>query len=202
MMNKFSKKIINQIDRKMKRITLIMIAVLMAFSSYAAGDILTLNNGKKFEVKVKRIKDCSVICKARGQKFEIPASDIFSLQFENTTDKVYIRYLKMLDQNPDLCMQGKLDAKNYHGKKGVHVVLGFLFGPFAMLGTALANPSPYNGKRTQLMSKNKDHFSNLEYLSCYKKTAKNQLIKMEATGWASSIVLSFSIMLTVILLFN
>ncbi len=185
----------------MKRITLIMIAVLIAFSSYA-GDILTLTNGKKFEVKVKRIKDCSVICKAEGQKFEIPASDIFSLQFENTKDKVYIRYLKMLDQNPDLCMQGKHDAKNYHGKKGVHVVLGFLFGPFAMLGTALANPSPDNGKRTQLMSKNKDHFSNLEYLNCYKKTAKSQLIKMEATGWASSIVLSFSIMLTVILLFN
>ncbi|MFT5824411.1 MAG: hypothetical protein ACI8ZM_005679 [Crocinitomix sp.] len=172
----------------MKQITLTMIAILVAFSSYA-GDILKLNNEQQFEGKVKRIKDCSVIFKADGQKYEIPASDIFSLQFENTDDKVYTNYLKMLDQDPNLCMQGRLDAENYHGKKGGHVVLGFLFGPFAMLGTALANPTPAKGKQTYMMSKNKDNFNDLEYLSCYKKKAKGQLIGMEAIGWGAWILL-------------
>ena len=176
----------------MKKITLTMIAILFAFSSFA-GDILTLNNEKQFEGKVKRIKDCSVIFKADGKKYEIPASEIFSLQFENTKNKVYTSYLKMLDQDPNLCMQGRLDAKNYHGKKGGHVVLGFLFGPFAMLGTALANPTPDKGKQTYMMSKNKEHFSDLEYLSCYKKKAKGQLIGMEAIGWGVAILLSLVI---------
>lgn len=172
----------------MKQITLTMIAILVAFFSFA-GDILKLNNEQQFEGKVKRIKDCSVIFKADGQKYEIPASEIFSLQFENTDDKVYTNYLKMLGQDPNLCMQGRLDAENYHGKKGGHLVLGFLFGPFAMLGTALANPTPDKGKRTYMMSKNKEKFNDLEYLSCYKKKAKGQLIGMEAIGWGIYILL-------------
>ena len=173
----------------MKKITLTMIVILFASFSSFAGDILTLNNKKQFEGKVKRIKHCSVIFKAGGQKYEIPASEIFSLQFENTDDKVYTNYLKLLEEDPNLCMQGRLDAENYHGKKGGHVVLGFLFGPFAMLGTALANPTPDKGKQTYMMSKNKEHFDDLEYLSCYKKKAKGQLIGMEAIGWGAWLLL-------------
>ena len=58
-----------------------------------------------------------------------------------------------------------------------------------MLGTALANPTPDKGKRTYEMSKNKKHFDDLEYLSCYKKKAKGQLIGMEAIGWGAWILL-------------
>jgi hypothetical protein len=149
----------------MKRLTLTFIAILIAASSFA-GDILTLNNEKQFEGKVKRIKDCSVIFKVDGQKFEIPASEIFSLQFENKHNKIYTNYLELLKQDPNLCLQGRLDAENYHGKKGGHFALGVLFGPFAMIGTALATPTPQNGKRTYMMSKNKDNFNNPEYLRC------------------------------------
>ena len=86
-------------------------------------------------------------------------------------------------------MKGKLDAENYHGKKGGHFILGMAFGPFAMIGTALSNPTPEKGKRTYMMSENKANFNDLEYLSCYKKQAKRQLITMEGLGWATWILI-------------
>jgi len=174
--------------RKMKKITLTITATLFAIASFA-GDILTLNNEMVFEGKVTKIKDCAVVFKADGNKYIVPASEIFSLQFENTEDKVYTEYMKMADGDPNKCLNGRLDAENYHGKKGGHFVLGVLFGPFAMIGTALANPTPEKGKQTYMMSKNKEQFSDPEYLSCYKKKAKGQLIGMEALGWGAWILL-------------
>lgn len=173
----------------MKKITLSLLAVLILFSSYA-GDILKLNNQQHFEGKVKKITNCAIIFTVEGQRYEVPASEIFSLEFENTEDKVYTNFLKLLDQDPNLCLQGSLDAENFHGKKAGHFVLGFLFGPFAMLGTLLANPTPNKGKQTYMMSQNKDNFNNLEYISCYKKKAKGQLIGMEAIGWGAWILLA------------
>jgi len=172
----------------MKKITLTLTAILIATSSFA-GDILTLNNEMVFEGKVTKIKNCAVVFKADGKKFIVPSSEIFSVQFENTEDKVYTEYMQMADGDPNKCLSGRLDAENYHGKKGGHFVLGALFGPFAMIGTALANPTPEKGKQTYMMSKNKDQFSDPEYLSCYKKKAKGQLIGMEALGWGAWILL-------------
>ncbi|MDO9615988.1 MAG: hypothetical protein Q7J86_15885 [Bacteroidota bacterium] len=100
-----------------------------------------------------------------------------------------MEYLKMADGDPNKCMNGRVDADNYHGKKGGHFVLGVLFGPFAMIGTALSNPTPEKGSNTFVMSKNKDQFSDPEYLSCYRSKAKGQLIGMEALGWGAWILL-------------
>jgi hypothetical protein len=174
--------------KTMKKTTLTLTAILFAIASYA-GDILRLNNEMVFEGKVTKIKDCEVVFKADGKKFIVPTSVIFSLQFENTADKIYTDYMEMADSDPNKCLNGRLDAENYHGKNGGHFVLGVLFGPFAMIGTALANPTPEKGKQTYMMSKNKDQFNDPEYLSCYKKKAKGQLIGMEALGWGAWILL-------------
>lgn len=154
-----------------------------------AGDILTLNNEKVFEGKITRIKDCSVVFKSDGKKYTVPAADIISVQFENTDDKTYTEYMKLAESEPNKCLNGKLDAENFHGKKGGHFVLGVLFGPFAMIGTALANPTPDKSNKTLMMSKNKDQFSDPEYLSCYRSKAKGSLIGMEALGWGAWILL-------------
>ena len=69
----------------MKKITLTLIASFFAIASFA-GDILTLNNKMVFEGKVSKIKDCAVVFKSEGNKYIVPASEIFSLQFENTED--------------------------------------------------------------------------------------------------------------------
>ena len=172
----------------MKKILLTITAILFAITSFA-GDLLTLNNKMVFDGKVTKIKDCAVVFKADGHKYTVPASEIFSVQFENAKDKVYTDYVQMADADPNNCLNGRLDAENYHGKKGSHFVLGAIFGPFAMIGTALANPTPEKGKQTYMMSKNKDQFNDPEYLSCYRKQARGQLIGMEALGWGTWILL-------------
>ncbi len=177
----------------MKKITLSLTILLFVISAHA-GDILTLNNDLVFDGKVTKIKKCDVVFKSGKNKYVIPASEIHSIQFENVGDKVYTQYLKISEGDPDKCFSGKLDADNYHGKKGGHFVLGVLFGPFAIIGTALANPTPDKGKRTYNMSQNRELFSDPEYISCYRKKAKGKLIGAEALGWGAWVL--FSLMVT------
>ena len=172
----------------MKKLTLSLTATLFAITVFA-GDILTLNNEMIFEGKVTKIKNCVIVFKSEGNKYLVPANEIFSLEFEDTNDKVYTKYMALAEEEPNKCLSGRLDAENYHGKKGGHFVLGALFGPFAMIGTALSNPTPERGSETMMMSKNKDQFSDAEYLSCYKKKAKGQLIGMEGLGWGAIVLL-------------
>jgi hypothetical protein len=173
----------------MKKILLTSVAALLITATTFAGDILTLNNSLIFDGKVVKIKNCVVVFKSNGQKYFVPSEEISSIQFENTEDKVYREYLALSDDDPNTCLNGRLDAENYHGKKGGHFVLGVLFGPFAMIGTALANPTPEKGRQTYLMSKNKEEFTDPEYLSCYRKKARGQLVGMEALGWGAWILI-------------
>jgi hypothetical protein len=172
----------------MKKIKFTVFASLFSLALFA-GDILTLNNQMVFDGKITKIKNCAIVFKSKGTKYIVPASEISSIIFENINDKIYTDYLKMASNDPNKCLNGSTDAESYHGKKGGHFVLGVLFGPFAMIGTALSNPTPERGKQTMMLSKNKDQFSDPEYLSCYKRKAKGQLIGMEGLGWAAWILL-------------
>lgn len=154
-----------------------------------AGDILSLGNGMTFEGKVLKIKACTIIFKANGKKYEVPVDDISYIKFENEDDKVYTSYLEMSQTNPDACLSGSTDAANFHGKRGGHFVLGFLFGPFAIIGTALANPTPYKGKETLYLSKNQDQFNDPSYLTCYRRKAKASLINSELLGWGTYLII-------------
>jgi hypothetical protein len=175
---------------KNKNATLLTIlGILFSFASFA-GDILTLNNEMVFEGKITKIKGCSIVFVANHAQFVIPATEIYSIQFEDTEDKVYRKYMEMRESSMDNCFAGRLDAQLYHGKKGGHFVLGVLFGPFAMIGTALANPTPDKSRKNTERSKNKDLFGDPEYIQCYKKKAKGQLIGAEALGWGSYLLLA------------
>ena len=96
-----------------------------------------------------------------------------------------------LPDGENKCLNGQMDAENFHGKKGGHFALGFLFGPFAMIGTALANPTPYNSSNMIMMVDDRDDpkFSDPVYLDCYKKKAKTSLIGVEGLGWLSWILI-------------
>ena len=172
-----------------------IIALIFLFYSqisFAFNDIITLNNNMSFQGKVTKIKNCEVSFKVDGEKYSIPSSEIFSIEFANINNKTYTNYLKISENEPDNCLNGTLDAEFYHRKKGGHFVLGVLFGPFAMIGTALANPTPDRGRNTYSMSNNKDLFTDPQYISCYKKKAKTQLITAEALGWAAWILIILS----------
>lgn len=157
---------------------------MISVNTYAA-DIITLTNAHQLQGKVLNIRNRQVTFSIDESTFLIPSGDIYSIQFENPENKIYQRYLSKLkaDESLEKCMNARNDAQQLHGKKGGHFVLGVLFGPFAMLGTALANPNPLNGRNTPLLSSHKNQFNDPEYLACYKKKAKGQLIGMEGLGW-------------------
>ena len=150
-------------------------------------DILTLVNGKSFEGNVIKVKPCQIVFKVKKKKFEIPAKDIFSIKFADPNDPKYKNYLELDD--PDKCMKGQVDAEMFHGKAGLHIFLGALFGPLAMLGVAAGDPSPSNGNSTYLMSENKNLFSDPNYLMCYKKKAKGKNFGNTGIGWAAGFLL-------------
>ncbi len=168
----------------MNKITLSLLTLLLSLGCFGS-DILVLNNEMAFEGKVVRIKGCSVVFKAAGQKYIIPASDIYCLQFEDVQDKVYTKYMELADSDPSKCLKADDDAHLLHGKKGGHFMLGFLFGPFAIVGTLLSTPVPYRGKNTYMLSQNRHLFKDPEYLKCYMKRARQDLIAAEVLGWAA-----------------
>jgi len=171
-----------------KTISITFLALILY--TVEARDILTLSNEMVFEGKVLKIKDCMVTFKSNKIKYKVPASDIFSIQFGNIEDKVYTKYLNMTKHKTEECFRGITDAENYHKKKGGHFVLGLLFGPFAMLGTAIiANPTPEKGRLTYSKSENIDQFNDPEYLGCYRKKARLQLLAAETLGWVISTIL-------------
>lgn len=96
-------------------------------------------------------------------------------------------------KDPGKCLKGRQDADMYHGKGGAHFALGALFGPFAIIGAALANPTPQKGNETLQLSENQDMFDNPEYLQCYKKKAKKKNVGTAALGWLSWIILLLAI---------
>ena len=176
----------------MKKLILSLLIVVTVISAQAF-DKLTLTNGMQFQGDVVKVKAFSVMFKTEVGKVEVPAKDIYSVEFENPNDEQFVEYLAVLDSasSADNCANGKMDAKKYHGKKGGHFVLGFLFGPFAVIGTAIgANPTPYNAKNKVALSQslNKDQFTDAEYLMCYKREAKKRLILVECAGFGGRVI--------------
>jgi hypothetical protein len=162
--------------------------ILISFS-VSAKDVLVLNNQMTFEGKITKIKGCKVTFRAEGRKYDVPAGEIFMIQFEDTSDKIYNAYLALADNDPEKCMKGQMDAEMYHGKIFGHVALGILFGPFAVIGAAVASPSPRTGTNTYMLSQNRELFSDPAYLMCYQKKARTRNATYAAVGWASWILL-------------
>jgi hypothetical protein len=166
---------------------------LIAQNNYE--EVLYLKNGSVIRGLItEHIPDQSIKIQTNDKNiFVYQISEIDKITKELRTSSLNDQYQisngNQTNDNSSKCLKGQLDAENYHGKKGTHFALGVLFGPFAMIGTAVSEPTPQRGKRTLIMSKNKDQFNDPIYLSCYKKKAKGQLIGMEALGWGAWLLL-------------
>lgn len=170
----------------MKRVFFVLF-VLMTVQMAWAGDVVKLVNERTFTGEVKRIDDCQVVFKTQGQRYFIPAQDILFIRFEDPHNPILVDYQAMSD--PDKCMKGHRDADLYHGKAGLNIAMGVLFGPFAVIGAALTNPRPERGKETMMLSQNKELFDDAEYLQCYKKKAKRQNAGNAALGWLAWVLI-------------
>ncbi|MCL3779670.1 hypothetical protein EMN47_04615 [Prolixibacteraceae bacterium JC049] len=173
----------------MKKTLTTLLVLFIALTTFA-NDAVTLKNNMTFSGEVLRIKKNHIVFKANNEKYKIPHEDLSSVYLEDQNGRLYRKLLELEKRNEEAQpinkkMAAKFDASHFHGKKGSHFVLGFFFGPFSMIGTALASPSPYNGRHTQLLSKNKKLFNDPEYLIHYKRKAKGGLIVTEALGWAT-----------------
>lgn len=85
----------------------------------------------------------------------------------------------------DKCMLGTNDADNLHGKEAAHLLYGLAFGGFAVIGAAIANPTPEKGNSTTLMSENRELFNDPAYRNCYTTEAKKNNVSNAAIGWAT-----------------
>ncbi|MFM7196035.1 MAG: hypothetical protein ACKOYP_14800 [Bacteroidota bacterium] len=179
----------------MKRISVLLVALVVTASAVAhSNDVLVLANNHTFRGDVLRIRDCQVVFRAEhGGRYTLPASDIALLQFGDPADKVYTDYLALTAEDENACMKGAGDGKAFHGKAGLHVVLGVLFGPIAMIGAAVSSPNPVNGARTMELSKNSALFSDPQYLECYRKSARGKNVGATAAGWGIWILLLLSL---------
>lgn len=171
----------------MKKILLFMLVMIGA--KIQAKDTLVLNNQLTYAVNITKITPTEVEFKAQTKYYVIPATQVALVKFQNPNNPIYLNYTKSVNDEGNNCSKGAEDARQFHGKKGGHVILGVLFGPLAIIGTALSDPTPDKGMRTYMLSKNSDQFNNFEYISCYRRQAKSNLITMELLGWLSWIII-------------
>lgn len=142
-----------------------------------------------FHGKVKKVKDCAVHFKATdGNTYIIPGDDIFAYRLKDEESKFEDAMFEIVT-NGDECAKGTYDADNYHGKYAGNFAGGFLLGVFWIIGAAIADPTPYKGKDTMLMSQNQHLFTNPVYLQCYKKKAKAKNVGAATAGWATWILI-------------
>ena len=168
------------------------IYVIFFTSSAFASDIIILKEGLTYSGKVLRIKKCEVLFEVENERYLIPSGDISKILFEDQNNPIFNGFLKNQSKIDDKCLKGQLDAMSLHGKEAGHFALGFLFGGLSMVGTLIANPTPNKGKNTYLMSQNTELFDDPVYISCYKRKARGKLIKWEAIGWSSWIIIALS----------
>ncbi|MEZ4825090.1 MAG: hypothetical protein R3C61_02175 [Bacteroidia bacterium] len=158
-----------------------------SFVFVSAEDILTLNNQMRFKGTVMSIKSCSISFKVGKEKYIIPPEDVYSVTFGDTSSKVYTAYMALADDDPEKCMKGRLDAQMLHGQAGKHIALGVLFGPFAIIGAAVANPIPQRGSRV-ILSQNLELFQDPMYLICYARKARGKNVTNAALGWTAWLI--------------
>jgi len=154
----------------------------MAFN-ISASDILTLSNGKSYQGTVINISECSIWFAIDDVSYTIPASDIYTVEFELISKRRARKITEMLESE-DNCFKGISDGK-LHGHKGGQFFAGFFGGALGFVIVAIVNRSPTNSSDISNANENKELWGDFAYLLCYKKQSKKEALKMAGIGWSS-----------------
>lgn len=172
----------------MKKLTLLLTIILLT-NVLLAEDILVLNNGKAFKGEIKKIKNCTLIFKTNGEKYEISSSDIYIAKFENPNSKILTDYINLGDS--DKCLRGVNDSEKYNKRSVNYLLAGVVFGPMAVI---VASTDKINIKKEMChVDFSSDAiYNDPEYLKCYKKRSKQKNIGNALFGWFAWIVIVLS----------
>lgn len=91
------------------------------------------------------------------------------------------------------CACGRSDAERFHGRKSTFFALGVVCAPYAMIGTAFIQPAPRGGKYTVQLSKHQTLFNDPDYLKCYRKKARADMLGAELSGFITLLVVEVGI---------
>ncbi len=147
-------------------------------------DVIVLKNNMSFQGRIVKVKSCEIVFKTEKGRFNVPLTDVQIVDFAEQNEKMNKQF-NAYQMDPESCAKGVTDAQDFHGKGGLHFALGVLFGPFTVIGAAIAGPTPASGSNTALLSPNKELFSDPEYLHCYKKKARGKNVLNAALGWGA-----------------
>ena len=152
----------------MKILPLLILFTSICTQSYAK-DILTLTGKKKFNGEILKIKDCLITFKMNDNTYKIPATNIFSIQFENAENKIYRKHLKKSLSSPeDVCLNANInDGSN--NKDEVAIIKGVFFGPFANINAELIKSYKLKNSAPDINTGEKEIFSDPDYLKFYLK---------------------------------
>jgi hypothetical protein len=162
---------------------------LLLSSILFANDEVQLLNCEIYHGEVLKIDQCKVHFKTVCQTLIIDADSIDYLKFECLDNEIYVNYINDLTLK-EKCLRGHNDAKNLYNYGIPHFILGVLFGPFTVVGTLVATPTPNKSQATMKLSENKELFGDPSYLECYKKEAKSKNLSAALAGWTTWIVIA------------
>ena len=174
----------------------ILVILLVGFiEDTNAIDVIRLKNNGQLAGNIIKQKRNKLFLQIDTITYKIPKKDIHEVIYGyNAIPKDLVDQLSTEDKIK--CMKAIKDAQTFHGKNGLHMLLGALTGPVSIIATALANPTPPKGNRTYLLSQNKELFNDPVYLNVYKRTAKKKLITQEVTGMLICVMTVLAIVLS------
>jgi hypothetical protein len=174
----------------MKKI-LLLACMMQALTGFTKDSII-LNSGRELKVIIVDIKT-NLLSYKKNKRSEVQILNAKDVAFIRIDERnILIRNLiqeEMKNQSPvdeTKMLEGKLDATNFHQRGFGNFCLGFLLGPFGVVGTAIGRPR----NPDYVMTPNKDNLSNPDYLKGYKRRARGKNVTNALGGWAAVIMLS------------
>jgi len=165
--------------------------LFLLFCSFAitssATDVLKLSNGMTFEGTVIKVGKCSLSFAINDIAYTIPASDIYSVEFDNIS-KIRAKKISRMINSGDNCFSGTSDGA-MHGHKGGQFCAGFFGGFIGFAIVAIVDRSPSGSSNLMLIGNNRELWNDLSYLTCYEKQSKKEAMKMAGIGCGSGALL-------------
>lgn len=176
----------------MKRIFFVLLLTCVVNLCHG-NDVVVLKNGITIECSISSINN-TIISYQENEKSKLSTvslEEVMFLQIDPKNKSLLRQMRKDFKKikrglQVDSCHEGITDANTFHKRAGGNFALGFFFGVFGLIGTAVGNPKMPHYYPIADTS----NLSDPTYIQCFSRKAKGKNIGNAAIGWGVSIVLS------------